>query len=359
MSISDAVLSNPRPWTFSRGELNAGLRLNTGDHGLVIQDMQEYDIPQRRPAVGRIRGLRVICKGERGQTTIDLVIKEPQGITRTGTAGAGLREACFYRTIAEQVPLRMPRLLASDPEGKWLAFELLSGGLPPEQWKAADYRLAVEQLAGLHDRFWGLDEDLKAYAWLARPLDADYEIYTKAASAGLRQLLNSPKANLLNQDKSLIKSLERLTRHADKIGQALLDQPATLLHGDYWPGNLDRHTDGGLVAFDWQRAGIGPGILDLITFIQKSQWWFEKMPVTPLDLTGWYRTCLASYNGYTWSDEAWAKLWDFALLWTFLADWVDRLATIPAPVLQTSYRHLENLWLKPVEAAVERHLPEI
>jgi hypothetical protein len=355
---SKSIIQDTRPWIISRSELTAGLRASTGDPRLTVIDLQEYEVPKRRPSVGRIRGLRAVCQGKSGQTTLDLVLKEPQGTTRSGMAGVGLREASFYRILSDQIPIQVPRLMAAHPGGEWLVLSLLSGGRPPEQWQPDDFFLAIDQLVLLHDRFWGLGEDLRTFTWLARPLDADLDIYVTAASTGLQHMLESSKTNELTQDIDLVYLLQRLVRHADSIAEELLKTPVTLIHGDYWPGNLYMNPDGSLVAYDWQEAGIGPGILDLFTYIQLSQWWFDPLPVSTADLIKRYRSGMAEINGYAWKEKEWMTLWNHALLWSFMADWIDLLATTPAPLLRTRHAQLDKLWLNPVRAAIPRLFPE-
>ncbi len=352
------ILQESRPWSFSRAELAAGLRWYTGDPRLVVVEVQEHDIPQRRPSVGRVRGLRAVCQGSKGPVSFDLALKEPQGTTRTGMAGAGRREVNFYRNLVDQLPMRTPQLVAAHPDGEWLALDLLSGGREPEHWSAADYLLATDKLVEMHDRFWGLGEDLKIFPWLARPLDADFDIYLHAAESGIERLINAPAANVLRQDIDLVLIFRRLVRHADQIAAALRKMPNTLIHGDYWPGNLYITSDNTLIAYDWQQAGIGPGILDLFTFIQLSLWWFDSIPISPAEIIQHYRSRLAQMNGFACSEESWSVLWDYALLWIFLADWIDLLATIPASVLRMRYPQLTSLWLEPVRMAVTRRLPE-
>ncbi len=355
-----SILRESRPWGFTRGELAAGLRWFTGDSRLVVIELQEHELPRRRPSIGRVRGLRAVCQGSKGPVNYDLVLKEPQGATRAGMAGAGRREVNFYRILADQLPLRTPQLMASHPDGEWLALSVLSGGREPEHWSAQDYLLATDKLVELHDRFWALGEDLKIFPWLTRPLEADLDIYCRSAAAGIQRLISAPAASsVFGQDTELVLSLKRLVRHANRVAAALRKVPDTLIHGDYWPGNLYISADGSLVAYDWQQAGIGPGILDLFTFVQLSLWWFDSMPVTPAAIINRYRSRLAQLNGQSWKDEDWNDLWDYALLWTFMTGWIDVLATTPAPVLRMRYPQLVSLWLEPVQLAVSRHLPDV
>ncbi|MBW8009903.1 MAG: aminoglycoside phosphotransferase family protein [Chloroflexi bacterium] len=351
------VLSGTRPWAFTRSELTAGLRRFTGDPSLVIDNLEEQDPPHRRPSIGRIRGLLVECQGTTGSHSFNLVLKESQGSTRTGTAGAGLREVSVYKSFADQLPLRIPQLFIAHPGGGWLVLAQLPAGRQPEQWQAADYLLAIDQLVALHDRFWGLGEDLTIYNWLARPLDSDFSIYVHAAAAGVQNLANKTAPNILGEDSELRKLLDRLISHSGDIRKQLQLSPATLLHGEYWPGNIHVHSDGSLTIYDWEETSIGPAILDLVTFVQSSRWWFDPLPIAQEELIAHYRSRLAQATGYAWSDDDWEIQYDYALMWVFIAEWIDLLATIPNTVLFSRIPQLEKLWLKPVREAASRRMP--
>jgi hypothetical protein len=353
-----SLIEDPRPWPFTQAELTAGLRRHTGEPSLVINDITAQELPHRRPSIGRIRALNVICRTISGPLNLELVLKEPQGTTRTGTAGAGRREVSFYINMLDQLPIKVPQLLAWHPEGNWLVFNLLPGGFEPERLTANEYRLAIEQLASLHDRFWGLGADLAFYPWLARPLEADFDIYLQAARSGLQRLVSKTPPNQLSSNAQLVSHLNRLVEHANLVAAALRAQPATLLHGDYWPGNLYIYPEGIQITYDWQQVAIGPGILDLLYFIQQARWHFDPLPISVEELAAHYRSRLAQSIGQTWEEGQWAALWDYALLWTFLTTWTDLLETIPDALLQTRLAQLETLWLQPVQAAVSRRLPE-
>jgi hypothetical protein len=126
MTNTSFVLDEQRPWAFSRAQLTAGLRNHTGDNRLTIREIKEFDLPNRRPSVGRIRGIQVVCQGSTGQLKFKLVLKEPQGTTRIGMAGAGRREVSFYRCLAEQIPIKIPHLIAAQSDGEWMVFELIA-----------------------------------------------------------------------------------------------------------------------------------------------------------------------------------------------------------------------------------------
>ena len=69
-----------------------------------------------------------------------------------------------------------------------------------------------------------------------------------------------------------------------------------------------------------------------------------------------YRSQLSIQGGIEWSEADWSLLWDHALLWRFIQEWLDLLAAIPLPVLATRAELLDEIWLQPVEDALIRRL---
>jgi len=132
--------------------------------------------------------------------------------------------------------------------------------------------------------------------------------------------------------------------------------PATLLHGDYWPGNIAVVREGRQIVFDWQMASVGPAVLDVLTFVTKSQWWFGELPLEPAELVALYRQTLVELGGVEWSDDDWQTAWEHARMWRFLQEWVDLLAASPDALLGASTEALERLWLEPVSDAVSARL---
>ena len=124
-----------------------------------------------------------------------------------------------------------------------------------------------------------------------------------------------------------------------------------------------RDEDGDLVVFDWQLAGLGPGVLDLVVFLTTSQWAARspsaappELPLTPAKLISRYRREIARLLGQRWSDAAWAELWDHALLWRFLQEMLPWLATVPHAEFLAREQMFADVWLRPVLAAADRRL---
>jgi hypothetical protein len=346
------------PWPFARGELTAGLRRHLRRPDLTVLDVRPVTVQYQRPSVGRVRGLQVAFQAEGEEGSCSLVLKEPQGATRAGLAGAGRREVGVYASLAPGLPILSPALITAAPTGDWLVLEAIRPVRPADRWRAEDYWKAVRGLAALHERFWGLRDDLDAFPWLGRPLESDFGVHVAAAAQAIERIVTSGRPEALASRPDRVAMLARLTAQADGIIRPLLALPATLLHGDYWPGNIAIAAQGRQFVIDWQMASVGPGVLDLFTFVTKSQWWFGQLPVDPGEIVECYRGELAERIGATWSEKVWSTLWEHARLWRFLQEWVDLLAATPDAVLGTNVRALEELWLEPVAEAVAARLGE-
>jgi len=343
-------------WPFSRADVTAGLRRHLGDSSIQLLDVQPVKMTYRRPSIGRIRGLKAEYQGEHGVRTCRMVVKEPQGATRTGLAGAGRREVGVYQSLAHQLPLSTPALISAAPNGAWLLMEYLQPARDASQWLEEDYRTAIDALTGLHDRFWDLGEDLDVFPWLGRPIEADFEVHVAAAAQAIERIVEFGQPEPLASVPERMQVLARLTTLAEQVVAPLRRQPKTLLHGDYWPGNIAVLRNRSQVVYDWQFAGVGPGIMDLLVFVSKSEWWFGDLPVSMAEITQQYRRSMAERIGVTWEDSVWQELWDHALMWRFIQEWVDLLAASPSSILETRAEQLDKIWLKPVAQAVERRL---
>jgi hypothetical protein len=346
------------PWPFARSELTAGLRRHLGRPDLTVVDVRPVTVEHQRPSIGRVRGLKVDYRADGEEGSCSLVVKEPRGATRAGLAGAGRREVGVYTSLAPQLPVHTPALIVAAPTGDWLVFEAVRPLRRADRWRADDYWKAIRGLAALHERFWGLRDDLDAFPWLGRPLESDFAVHVAAAAHAIERIVTSGRPEALASRPERVAMLAQLTAQADQIARPLLDLPGTLLHGDYWPGNIAVAAEGKQIVFDWQMASVGPAVLDLFTFVTKSQWWFGKLPVDPGEIVERYRNELAERTGESWPDAAWKVMWDHARLWQFLQEWVDLLAATPDALLGTNAQALEELWLEPVAEAVAVRLGE-
>lgn len=348
------------PWPFTTAELTAGLRRYFAEPTLRVTALHEqpstfYSGTTAAPT--RVRGLRAeYAVGEHALSVV-CAVKEPQGASRAGLAGAGRREAGVYRAFTGQLPMPVPTLIAADPAGEWLIFEAVDIEVPPAEWRAEHYHHAVCLLAELHERFWNLGDDLAAYPWLARPLTGDFEIHVFAAAQALAKLIADDWPPMVTHSTEALRALGQIVTQADHIAAPLRALPYTLLHGNLWPGNVALQHDGEMVVYDWRLAAVGPGILDVVAFIFNSQWMLGALPVEGGALVAEYRAELQRRLGVQWADADWQRLWDHALLWRFLQDTLAWLASVaPAAFTTRAAESFQRAWLAPVLAAAQRRL---
>ena len=65
---------------------------------------------------------------------------------------------------------------------------------------------------------------------------------------------------------------------------------------------------------------------------------------------------LPGFLGQDWDDVHFNRLWNHALMWLFIANWLGRLATMPPERYAQLHERFNTVWLEPVHTAAERHL---
>lgn len=354
-------------WPFSLAQLTAGLRRYFADSSLIVQSVEERPLDTAADEASRpssLRGLHVIyvagsmSGGQmRGQTLgVDCVVKEPRGVNRAGLAAGGLREVGVYRSLAPQLPMQTPALIVADPAGSWMVLEAVAADVPAAAWTAEHYRTAIRALVTLHERFWNLAEDLSVYPWLARPLTNDFEIYVMAAVGAMEKMMIDDHHRLITRSLEVLTGLGQMLTQVEVMAGKLRAAPPTLLHGDYQPGNIALQEEDEMVVFDWQLAGVGPGVLDLITFVNAARWGRPDLPMAPDELIALYRSEIGARVGIAWADDEWAELLDHALMWRFSQELLGWAAYATPADFQAREAQFREIWLQPVLEAARRRL---
>ncbi len=345
-------------WPFSRSTLMAGLRRYLVAPRLKLLDIEPMALPQMLPGglpdpLSALRGMSVGVEIDGAERRLPLVLKEAP-ITQDGRvlSAIGWREYGVYQRLAPHLPVLVPGLVAGDPAQGWIIVEALTDLHAPEDWTRAEYEAAITNLAAMHDRFWGLGEDLGVFPWLGRLLEADYQATIISAAEAVQVLVRDERLPDLTTPRNFL-AFGALVQHADEIAAPLRAETVTLLHGDYWPGNIAQPNDGRQIIFDWQRAGIGPAILDLRIFVQTTDMTLE--PALPLDeAVQLYRDEMTRRVKTGWDDERFALLWDHALLWAFLSYWLRRLGAMSLEEYDLLPPRFERAWLHPMIEALQR-----
>lgn len=213
-------------------------------------------------------------------------------------------EAAFYTEFGPRLPGLTPECLflhqAETHSEGWVVLDDVPNDILPEKWTTADVNAIIEKLALLHAKFMDHSTDLASAGLTARldrttypwqSLVAEQAVYFEEgpaailsehalSQAGQLAPLFLQAANGLVVMRDLggwpgILGESHLTAVSDLLDdpvpllEPLRQLPQTLLHGD--PSSRHWH----LTVFEdqrltgWQTATVGPGICDLISFIEQ------------------------------------------------------------------------------------------
>jgi hypothetical protein len=176
--------------------------------------------------------------------------------------GMGAREARFYRELAGEVPVRVPRpiwsLWTADRRAYIMLLEDLesSGCTFPDFHSGGDLpmiRSAVEELARLHAAFWESPRFQQELAWIKPPMHSEM---------GPQLVATGVEAFGADQPEAFHDMAEVYTQHGAAVAARLAAGPQTLMHGDPHLGN--QFVDTGTIGFlDWAVVCRGPGLRDV------------------------------------------------------------------------------------------------
>lgn len=162
------------------------------------------------------------------------------------------REWAFYHGLADRVPVRTPRLLASarTHDLEVLLLQWCQPARPARAWPLTTWLEVARQLGALHAEL--LDEELESLPWLSHR-----EVDPRRIEARAR--LWAP-----HDERAA-----RLFTDLPALVGACSAPPRCLIHGDCHAENLLE--EGGLVWIDWQGVGIGHGPEDLALLWQRAE----------------------------------------------------------------------------------------
>jgi hypothetical protein len=213
-------------------------------------------------------------------------------------------EIQFYRHLAPQLPSLAPpcRFIhpPDDTEIGWLVLEDIPDHLPPERWSIEDVEAIIGRLADLHAAFWeqeetiqqaGISHFLEGESYTLADLQIEQAIFFAEGPAAMlseHALHHAGRlAPALLRAANGVAVMRALNGWPGILGEShlavaadLLDDPApmleplrrlpaTLLHGAphsyHW--RLTLFDD--VYLLDWQKAAVGPGVCDLVNFLEQ------------------------------------------------------------------------------------------
>ncbi len=180
------------------------------------------------------------------------------------------REVNFYRQIAEQIELRIPKCYhhAFDPAtGDYV---LLLEDLAPAQvgdqlagCTVEQAQLCIRELAKFHATWWD-SPILDTLDWMPT-LDADW--YVQAVEDGYRQAWPHFAQHFgKHLSPEMLSVAERFVQHIGSMMRRFSEKPHTIVHADYRLDNLffgDGRTCPTLAVIDWQISVRGRGTFDV------------------------------------------------------------------------------------------------
>lgn len=205
------------------------------------------------------------------------------------------REVEFYRNIADQVELRIPRCYYSDIDFNTGACVLLLEDLTAARsldkfatCTLAEAELIVEQIARFHATWWE-HPTLEEMGWLSAANDIFYQKLQARYQQSWEPFLEKMGDTLPDEILTLG---ERLNQYGLSFWHHLHKPPQTIIHFDYHLGNLlfltDREDENSLAVIDWQLTRLGRGVYDVALFLGRN--------VTPADRKSQEMTFLRMYH---------------------------------------------------------------
>lgn len=191
----------------------------------------------------------------RGQRDVQRQMDQAMGLYQ--------REARFYATLADQVPVRTPRCWAvGDGDTTPLLLEDLDGlrmGDQIEGMALLDAESMMDALADMHAAFW--ESDQLGQPWLAAPAEGRYaDMISQLVASG------APVLAQRYHDQVSTELMSMILHHAadwNYILTQLAKGPQTLIHNDTRLDNLFFLPDGTPCLIDWQIVARSRGTQDV------------------------------------------------------------------------------------------------
>jgi hypothetical protein len=284
LNVTQLQKRNPAAWT----EL---LHANLQSDDLTVSTVKAEPLRNYTPGGDPYHVVRYVLTLAGHSDPISLIAKRTNSV-----------EASFYQHIAPQMPLLAARCLftsQSEDQG-WVVLDDVPSHFPPEHWTLLDVEEMIQGLTGLHAFFWNQPERIttngiphfigqRKYSW--EELKEEQEIYFEEGPGAVisQHAVNNAgrlagtllqAANGLTVIRDLggwpgILGESHLAAAADLLDdpvpmlEPLRELPVTLVHGnprgDHWHLTLFDE----LRLIDWQHAVAGPGIMDLVSFLEQ------------------------------------------------------------------------------------------
>ena len=289
-----------------------------------------------------------------------------------------IQEIAFYKHIAPQFHNIAPRCWfihpPQDNEKGWILLDDVPNNITPDKWSINDVDDVIDKIAELHAAYWHQQESLQSLT--ISPLfqnktytstqlkEAHRDLVEKGAGAFLSEHAIAASGNLAPQ---LLKAANGLavmralggwpgiiSESHLALAEDLLDDPlpmldplrrlpTTLLHGSphsyHWAVTLFDD----IRLLDWQKTAVGPGIIDLVNFLEqfevlyedqaraetkvRAEWPISEETIIDNYILGISRRLGNQFNGRLHRNAIPAArcLYTLTNWFTFFAEWADAM----------------------------------
>jgi aminoglycoside/choline kinase family phosphotransferase len=175
------------------------------------------------------------------------------------------REHCFYRDVAPQLNIRVPKALVNIADPPCLVLEDLAPAVPGDHVVGATLEQAERaiDLLARHHAAWFEHPLLKSFEWMPGLDDPQILTIAPTFDIGWPLFLERFAGEL---PERCLRWCEQFVTTIPEWIRGHYDDPSTITHGDFRLDNLFFLDDGNVAVIDWQMCMRAPGQTDLVYF---------------------------------------------------------------------------------------------
>ena len=217
-----------------------------------------------------------------GNKKTDVFCKYSAGIEYTGFGhrGGPAYELDVYREVLQPIGLSTPVCYGGQVDRKsgeaWLALEYLPEALGVGKLHRSGAMVAAAKWIGRFHRLTQTDGTVGRIGWM--------KAYTRQYYMGWVRRTLKCSSSLPRK----LPWLETVCRHASDLFEPLLEQPLSIVHGEYYPHNV-LYYRGQVYPVDWESAARAAGEIDIASLTED---WSAEMT----------QSCIAAYQRERWPE---------------------------------------------------------
>jgi hypothetical protein len=196
---------------------------------------------------------------------VKLPTDDPGGRFIGEMVGVWEREHCFYRDLAPQLNIRVPRALVNIADPPCLVLEDLAPATVGDHVVGATLEQAQRAIDVLarHHAAWFEHPVLPTLPWMPGLDDPSILTIASTFELGWPMFLDRYGAELPTRS---LRWCEQFVEQIPTWIEGHFDDPVTLTHGDFRLDNLFFADDGSIAVIDWQMCMRAPGQTDFVYF---------------------------------------------------------------------------------------------